>query len=93
MRRAEARLKKRGRTRLTSGVFARALNQGDELATALVERAIEALGAGIALAVNLLDGKAVIIGGELGVRLGPPTPSASSERCCLICPPTTARPR
>jgi glucokinase len=36
------------------------------------ERAIEALGAGVASAVNLLDVEAVIIGGGLGVRLGDP---------------------
>ena len=65
-------MEKRGRTRLTSGVFARALEKEDPLATALIERAIEALGAGIASAVNLLDLEAVIIGGGLGTRLGRP---------------------
>ncbi|MBA2512794.1 MAG: ROK family protein [Solirubrobacterales bacterium] len=65
-------MEKRGRTRLTSGVFARALDHGDELAVTLIDRAIEALGAGIASAVNLLDVEAVIIGGGLGVRLGTP---------------------
>jgi glucokinase len=65
-------MKKRGRTRLTSGVFSRALDQGDQLATMLIERAIEALGAGVASAVNLLDVEAVIIGGGLGIRLGQP---------------------
>ena len=63
---------KRGRTRLTSGVFARALEHGDELAVSLIDRAVEALGAAIASAVNLLDVEAVIIGGGLGVRLGTP---------------------
>jgi glucokinase len=65
-------MEKRGRTRLTSGVFARALEHGDQLAVALIDRAIEALGAGVASAVNLLDVEAVIIGGGLGVRLGTP---------------------
>src|SRR4051794_23096164 len=65
-------MKKRGRARLTSGVFSRALDQGDQLATMLIERAIEALGAGVASAVNLLDVEAVIIGGGLGIRLGQP---------------------
>ena len=63
---------KRGRVRLTSGVFARALEQGDQLAIALIDRAVEALGAAVASAVNLLDVEAVIIGGGLGVRLGRP---------------------
>ena len=65
-------MEKRGRTRLTSGVIARALDRHDPLATALIDRAIWALGAGIASAVNLLDVEAVIIGGGLGTRLGEP---------------------
>ena len=65
-------MEKRGRTRLTSGVFARALDRHDPLATELIDRAIKALGAGIASAVNLLDVEAVIIGGGLGTRLGEP---------------------
>jgi glucokinase len=65
-------MEKRGRGRLTSGVFARALDQDDKLAISLIDRAIEALGNGIASAVNLLDLEAVVIGGGLGVRLGQP---------------------
>jgi glucokinase len=72
-------MKKRGRDRLTSGVFSRALEQGDQLATSLIDRAIEALGAGVASAVNLLDVEAVIIGGGLGVRLGEPYAARISE--------------
>jgi glucokinase len=59
-------------TRLTSGIWARALEHGDKLAIHLVDRAVVALGAGIASAVNLLDVESVIVGGGLGVRLGPP---------------------
>ena len=62
----------RGRTRLTAGVWARALEHGDAMAVALIDRAVEALGAGIASAVNLLDVEAVVIGGGLGTRLGEP---------------------
>ena len=40
--------------------------------TALIERALLALGAGIASAINLLDVPAVVIGGGLGTRLGQP---------------------
>jgi glucokinase len=36
----------------------------------LVDRAIKALGAGVASAVNLLDVEAVVLGGGLGVRFG-----------------------
>jgi glucokinase len=64
-------MEKRGRTRLTSGVWARALDRDDELATQLLDRAVEMLGTGIASAVNLLDVDAVVLGGGLGVRLGP----------------------
>jgi glucokinase len=64
-------MEKKGRTRLTSGVWARAVEDGDELANELVDRAIEYLGAGIASAVNLLDVEAVVLGGGLGVRFGP----------------------
>jgi glucokinase len=65
-------MKKEGRTRLSSGVWERALEKHDKLATALIGRAIAALGAGIASAINLLDVEAVVIGGGLGTRLGQP---------------------
>jgi glucokinase len=65
-------MEKRGRTRLTSGVWARALDHGDELAQELIERALAALGAGIASAVNVLDVETVVVGGGLGTRLGEP---------------------
>jgi glucokinase len=67
-----ALMEKAGRNRLTSGVWAKALARRDPLATRLVERAIAALAAGIASAVNLLDLEAVVIGGGLGSRLGAP---------------------
>jgi glucokinase len=65
-------MEKRGRTRLTSGVWERALQQDDEIARRLIDQAVEALGAGIASALNLLDVEAVIIGGGLGTKLGEP---------------------
>jgi glucokinase len=60
------------RTRLTSGIWARALDHGDRLAIRVLDRAVRALGAGIASVVNVLDVEGVIIGGGLGVRLGHP---------------------
>ena len=60
------------RDRLTSGIWERALEHGDKLATKLIDRAVLALGTGIASTVNLLDIEAVIIGGGLGVRFGEP---------------------
>lgn len=65
-------MKHRGRTKLTSAVWAHALERDDPLATELIERAVEALGAGIASAINLLDVEAVVVGGGLGVRFGEP---------------------
>lgn len=65
-------MKSRGRDRLTSGIWARALDHGDKLATEIVEDAIDALGNGVASCVNVLDVEAVVIGGGLGVRLGEP---------------------
>ena len=65
-------MKERERTRLTSGIWARALDRGDKLATHVIDRAVNALGAGIASVVNVLDVEGVIIGGGLGVRLGHP---------------------
>lgn len=61
-------MKKHNKTSLTSAVWAKALHHEDELATDLLNRAVVALSAGIASAVNLLDVEAVVIGGGLGVR-------------------------
>jgi glucokinase len=63
-------MEKRGRDRLTSGVWLRALQAGDEVAESLIQRAVQALGVGIGSAVTLLDVEAVVIGGGLGERLG-----------------------
>jgi glucokinase len=65
-------MSERGRTKLTSSVWARALENEDKLAIELIDEAVEALGAGIASAQNLLDVEAIVIGGGLGVRLGEP---------------------
>ena len=50
------------------GVWWRAVQDEDVLALHAVERALKALGAGIASAVNLLDIPAVVIGGGMGER-------------------------
>ena len=63
-------MRKHGKDRLTSGIWERAVDHGDLLATELIDRAVEMLGTGIASAVNLLDPEAVIVGGGLGVRFG-----------------------
>ena len=65
-------MKEHRRPRLTSSIWARALERGDKLAVQVIDRAVGALGAGIASAVNLLDVEGVIIAGGLGIRLGHP---------------------
>ena len=63
-------MEKHDKPRLTSSIWGRAIDHGDKVATHLIERAIEALGTGIASAVNLLDPEAIVIGGGLGLRFG-----------------------
>ena len=60
----------KGKDRITSGVFRAALEEGDELVTVLLGEAVEALAAGIASAVNLLDLEVVVLGGGLADKLG-----------------------
>jgi len=62
----------RGRPNVTSGVIARALEAGDALTHALIDRAVAAAGCGIASVVNVVDVQAVVVGGGLGSRLGEP---------------------
>jgi glucokinase len=63
-------MREKGHDALSSGVWAHALEHGDKLAQELIERAVRALGAGIASAVNLLDVERVVLGGGLGTRFG-----------------------
>jgi glucokinase len=62
----------RGQQRLSSGVYARALDKGDRMAKRLIEDAAWALGIGLASAQNVLDLEAIVVGGGLGDRLGKP---------------------
>ena len=61
----------KGRDRLTSGLWERALDRDDEVAKALMDDAVAALGTAIASAVNLLDVPAVVLGGGMGLRFAP----------------------
>lgn len=63
-------MEKHNKPRLTSSIWDRAIDSGDKVAIELIDRAIEALGTGIASAINLLDPEAIIIGGGLGLRFG-----------------------
>ncbi|HTF90248.1 MAG TPA: ROK family protein [Planctomycetota bacterium] len=65
-------MKKKGRTQLASGVFAKAIEDRDKYTIRLLDRAVQALGIGLASACNLLDVEAVVVGGGLGSRLGQP---------------------
>jgi glucokinase len=61
-------MEERGRDRLASGIWERALDQGDKVAEDLMDDAVAALGTAIASAVNLLDVPAVVLGGGMGLR-------------------------
>jgi glucokinase len=73
-------MERKGHDRLTSSIWEHALRDGDKLAIQLLDRAVKALGAGIASAVNVLDPEAVIIGGGLGLRFGKPFVKRIEER-------------
>jgi glucokinase len=69
---------------MKSGVFAQALAQGDAIATALVDEAVEAVAVAIANAVVLLDVEMVVLGGGVAEKFGDPfaarIEAAASER-------------
>jgi glucokinase len=65
-------MEEKGKPRLSSGIWERALARDDKLARQLVDRAVEAIGVALGSALNLLDVEAVVIGGGLGLRLGEP---------------------
>ncbi len=59
-----------GKTKLTSKVWARALDEEDQLAVKLFDMAIETLGVAVGSTINLLDLDRVVIGGGLAEKLG-----------------------
>jgi glucokinase len=61
-----------GKGRMTSAVWQTALDEHDPLATRLFGDAVDALGCGIAAAINLLDLDTIVIGGGLAEKLGEP---------------------
>src|SRR5437667_7802177 len=65
-----ALMEEHGHDQLTSSVWQHALDEHDAYAEKMIERAIRALGAGAASAVNLSDVEAVVVGGGLGTGLG-----------------------
>jgi glucokinase len=65
-------MEEKGKPRLSSGIWERALARDDKMAHQLVDRAVDAIGVAVASSLNLLDVDAVVIGGGLGLRLGEP---------------------
>lgn len=72
-------MQEHGKSRLTSGGYARALEHGDKLTRKLIAKAAWAAGIALAGAQNLLDLEAIVIGGGLGDRLGQPLIDAIVE--------------
>jgi glucokinase len=65
-------MERRGKERLSSGVWQDALAEGDKIAIGLIDEAMGAIAAAVASANNLLDVDAIILGGGLGTRFGQP---------------------
>lgn len=76
-----------GEGRMKSKTFARAVSEGDELAVALVEEAVVALGIALANVHLTVDLQRIVLGGGLADRLGDPfvtrVATASSARSAL----------
>ncbi len=58
------------KSKLTSKVWARALDERDELAVELFDMAIEVVAGGIGSVINLVDVELVVIGGGMAEKLG-----------------------
>ena len=67
------------KTALTSKVWARALEEGDELATELMDTAVAMLGVALGSVVNLLDLDLVVVGGGMAEKLGQPLADRLAE--------------
>ena len=63
-------MERKGKPRPTSSVWRDALDEGDEVASEVFETGLEAVGIGVASAVNLLDPDLVVFGGGLAEKLG-----------------------
>ena len=70
-------MEEKGKPRLSSGIWERALERDDKLAHHLIRQAVDALGVGIASSLNLLDVEAVVIGGGLDYYPGSATATPS----------------
>ncbi len=79
---------RRGKDRITSSVWRSALEAGDEVAARLIGEAVEAVGLGVASAVNLLDLDCVVVGGGLAEQLG----QDIADRIAAAAAPTCSSP-
>ncbi|HEX2577657.1 MAG TPA: ROK family protein, partial [Aquihabitans sp.] len=78
----------RGKSKATSGVWSAALEQGDRVATELLDEAVAALGIGVAGIVNVLDVERVVIGGGMAGKLG----QDLADRIAVAARPHAVRP-
>jgi predicted NBD/HSP70 family sugar kinase len=69
-------------------VWAEALEDGDKIATRLIDRAVVMLAAGVASVQNVLDLEAAVIGGGLADRLGPSFVERIAKACTRTCSST-----
>ena len=73
---------KKGKDRVTSGVWLEAMGKGDRIANMLIDEAVWALGIALSSVQNMLDLEAIVIGGGLGDRLGRAVHRARRPRRC-----------
>jgi glucokinase len=69
----------RGKSRMTSSVWAEAMQRDGQVATVLIDEAVEALGVAVGSAINLLDLDTVVVGGGLAEKLGQPLADRIAE--------------
>ncbi|CAN5148968.1 ROK family protein [soil metagenome] len=60
----------KGRAKATSGIWSAALDEGDRVATELIDEAVDALGVAVASSLNLLDLDRVVVGGGMADKFG-----------------------
>jgi glucokinase len=86
-------MERKGKARMTSSVWAEALEEGDAVATALVDDAVAALGIAVGSAINLLDLDTVVVGGGVTEKLGQPLVDriAEAARPFLLVPDADRR--
>ncbi len=78
----------KGKAKATSGVWAAALDDGDEVVVELLDDAVEVLGIGVANVCNLLDLDRVVLGGGMAQKLG----SRFADRVAAAARPHSVRP-